>query len=146
MLLTANWSINVLLYTHSKKVTRSVFEIKFSPRLLKALDIFSKSEVGLAVYFDLICTWCDQSYFFLQLYFCKNLCSQSQRVFWSLVWFVCQRKCVFLRGSRSLLWWLCVCNLVFDYLADTQRFLELDVALGIRVNQYKIACVILSLP
>ena len=36
---------------------------------------------------------------------------------------VCQRKCAFLRGSRSLLCWLCVCNLVFDYLVDTQRFM-----------------------
>jgi len=36
---------------------------------------------------------------------------------------VCQRKCVFLRGSISLLWWLCVCNMVFDYLVDTQKFL-----------------------
>ena len=34
----ANWSINVLLYAPNIKVTRSVFEIKFSPRLLKALD------------------------------------------------------------------------------------------------------------
>jgi len=38
MLLTAAWSIIVLLYTHNKRVTRSVFEIKFSSRLLKALD------------------------------------------------------------------------------------------------------------
>jgi len=38
---------------------RSVFEIKFSPRLLKALDIFSKNEVGLVVYFDFFCTRCD---------------------------------------------------------------------------------------
>jgi len=43
------------------------------------------------------------------------------------VFVVCQRKCVFLRGSRSLLWWLCVCNLVFDYLVDTQRFLVLKM-------------------
>ena len=35
----ANWSINVLLYAPSIKVTRSVLKIKFSPRLLKALDI-----------------------------------------------------------------------------------------------------------
>jgi len=46
-------------------LTRSVCEIKFFPRLLKALDIFLK--VGLVVYFDLICTRCDQSYFFLHL-------------------------------------------------------------------------------
>jgi len=38
MFLTANWSINVLLYAPSKNVTKSDFEIKFSPRLLKALD------------------------------------------------------------------------------------------------------------
>ena len=54
MFSTANWSMNVLLYAPNIKVTRSVFEIKFSPRLLKALNIFSKSEVGLVVYFDLI--------------------------------------------------------------------------------------------
>ena len=39
MFSTANWSINVLLYAPSIKVTRSVFEIKFFPRLLKDLDI-----------------------------------------------------------------------------------------------------------
>jgi len=58
---------------------------------------------------------------------------------------VCQRKCVLFRGSRSLLWWLCVCNLVFDCIVDTSGFWELDVAFGIRVKQYKISCVILSL-
>ena len=72
--------------------------------------------------------------------------TESEGVLISGVFAVCQRKCVFLRGSRSLLWWLCVCNLGFDYLVDTQGFWELDVALGIRVNQYKTYCVILSLP
>ena len=38
MFSTTIWSINVLLYAPSK-LTRSVFEIKFSPILLKALDI-----------------------------------------------------------------------------------------------------------
>jgi len=74
---TANWSINVLLYALRIKVTRLVFEIKFSPRLLKALDIFSKSEVGLAVYFDLICTRYDQSYFFL---ICNSVSTGVHRV------------------------------------------------------------------
>ena len=39
MFSNANWSINVLFYTPSMNFTRSVCEIKFSPRLLKALDI-----------------------------------------------------------------------------------------------------------
>ena len=37
MFSTSNWSINVMLYAPSIKVTRSVLEIKFSP--IKALDI-----------------------------------------------------------------------------------------------------------
>jgi len=39
MFSTAIWSINVLFYAPSIKFTRLVCEIKFSPRLLKALDI-----------------------------------------------------------------------------------------------------------
>ena len=39
MFSTANWSIHVLFYAPSINFTISVCEIKFSPRLLKALDI-----------------------------------------------------------------------------------------------------------
>ena len=49
--------------------------------------------------------------------------TESEGVLICGVFVVCQRKCVFLRGLRSLLWWLCVCNLVFDYLVDIQRFM-----------------------
>ena len=40
-------------------------------------------------------------------------------------WYDCgvpKEVCV-LKGIKSLIWWLCVCNLVFYYLVDTQRFL-----------------------
>ena len=39
MFSTTNWSINVLFYAPSINFKRSVCEIKFSPRLLKTLDI-----------------------------------------------------------------------------------------------------------
>ena len=52
----------------------------------------------------------------------------------------------FLRGSRSLLW--CVVFVIWFWLHSglPSGFWELDVALGVRVNQYKSICVILSFP
>jgi len=64
------------------------------------------------VYFDLICTRCDQSYFFL---ICNSVSTGVHKVRGcSDLWCVCgvpKEVCV--------LWWLCVCNLVFYYLVDT---------------------------
>ena len=50
----------------------------------------------------------------------------------------------FLRGSRSLLW--CVMFVIWFWLHSglPSGFWELDVALGVRVNQYKSVCVIFS--
>ena len=52
----------------------------------------------------------------------------------------------FLRGSRSLLW--CVMFVIWFWLHNglSNDFWGLDVALGVRVNQYKSVCVILSFP
>ena len=52
----------------------------------------------------------------------------------------------FLRGSRSLLW--CVMFVIWFWLHSRlpSGFWGLDVALGVRVNQYKSVCVILSFP
>jgi len=43
----------------------------------------------------------------------------------------------FLKGSRSLLWWF-VCNLFWLLSGLPNGFWGLDVALGLRVNQYKL--------
>jgi len=50
----------------------------------------------------------------------------------------------FLKGSRSLLWCVVFCNLVWLLSGLPSGFWEQDVALGLRVNQYKLVCVILS--
>ena len=52
----------------------------------------------------------------------------------------------FLRGSRSLLW--CVVFVIWFWLHSglPSDFWGLDLALGVRVNQYKSVCVILSFP
>ena len=52
----------------------------------------------------------------------------------------------FLRGSRSLLW--CVMFVIWFWLHSglPSDFWGLDVALGVKVNQYKSVCVILSFP
>ena len=52
----------------------------------------------------------------------------------------------FLRGSRSLLWCVVFCNLVWLLSGLPSGFRELDVALVVRVNQYKLfVCFSLSL-
>ena len=52
----------------------------------------------------------------------------------------------FLRGSMSLLW--CVVFVIWFWLHSglPSGFWGLDVALGVRVNQYKSVCVIISFP
>jgi len=57
-----------------------------------------------------------------------------------------QKVVCFFRGSRSLLW--CMVFVIWFWLHSgiPSGFWELDVALGVRVNQYKFVCVILSFP
>ena len=66
---------------------------------------------------------------------------QDQHSWCSLPKVVC-----FLRGSRSLLW--CVMCVIWFWLHSglPSGFWGLDVVLGVRVNQYKFVCVILSFP
>ena len=61
------------------------------------------------------------------------------------MWCGCQKKCVFLKG-RSLLW--CVWTVICDWLHSgiLSGFWGLNVALGIRVNQYKSIYVLISFP
>ena len=66
---------------------------------------------------------------------------QDQHSWWGLPKVVC-----FLRGSRSLLW--CVVFVIWFWLHSglPSDFWGLDVALGVRMNQYKFVCVTLSFP
>ena len=99
------------------------------------------------IFCNSICIRCDLSLFSFDLYFCKELWfTKSEAVLICGVLY-CQRKWVFLRDSRSLLW--CVCVVVICgwlHSGISSGFWGLDVALGVRVNQYKFVCVIFSFP
>jgi len=62
---------------------------------------------------------------------------QIQRMFWILRC-DCQRWCVFLKGSRSSLWCVCVVIKVFWFLSGILKgFLGTGCSTWLRVNQYK---------
>jgi len=124
-----------------------IFDFKFS-RFTSSFGFSRENGIGLQLYSFQIVLWSGVILSQSSEFCC---CMANECFFsWSVhdQYSLCGLPKVvrFLKGSRSLLWCVVFCNMVWLLSGLPSGFWELDVALVVRVNQYKLfLCISLSL-